>query len=305
MRIIRGLESVPPDLGPTVAALGTFDGVHRGHQAILGTAVARARTLSLTALACTFTPHPADVVRPGRIPLPITTLEERLTLMGDLGLGAAVVIRFTPALATMEPEAFLEEVVLGALHAREVVVGFNHRFGRGARGDPQLLEGMAQHLGFAAHVVPPLVIEGAAVSSSEIRAALGRGDVEGAARLLGRPYMLAGTVVRGAGRGRSLGFPTANLACSRPPLVPLGVYACHAEVGDGRYRAAVNVGRAPTFGDNAVAVEAHLLGFTGDIYGQPLRLGFVARLREERTFSSVEALREQIARDAEEAARAS
>lgn len=303
MRIIRGIESIPPDLGPTVAALGTFDGVHLGHQAILGTAVERARSLGLTALACTFTPHPADVLRPGRAPLPITTLEERLVLMDGLGLGAVLVIRFTPALAAMEPEAFVADVVLGALAAREVVVGFNHRFGRAARGDAPLLQRLAAHLGFAAHIVPPLVIDGAAISSSEIRATLGRGDVERAAQLLGRPYTLAGTVVRGAGRGRALGFPTANLACSRPPLVPLGVYAARAEIGGATYRAAVNVGRAPTFGENAVTIEAHLVGFAGELYGHALRLEFLARLREERKFPSAEALREQIARDTAAAAR--
>jgi riboflavin kinase/FMN adenylyltransferase len=301
MRIARGLQSFPPDLAGGVAALGAFDGIHLGHREILGVAVARARALGASSLACTFDPRPVEVLQPARAPSPITTLDERLDLIAEAGIGTTVVLPFTRALAAIEPEAFIEDVMVRGLGAREIVVGFNHRFGRGARGDAAMLEALAGRLGFRAHVVPPLVIEGEAVSSTEIRLALQGGDLERANRLLGRPYSVAGEVVRGAGRGRGLGFPTANVKPERPPLVPLGVYACRARVGDTEHKAVLNVGRQPTFGDNEVAIEAHILDFEGDLYGERVVLSLVRRLRAEMKFASVDALRAQIATDADRA----
>jgi len=177
------------------------------------------------------------------------------------------------------------------------VVGFNHRFGRGARGDPELLLALGERLGFGVDVVPPLSIEGEPVSSTEVRAALQRGDVERAALFLGRPYAVCGEVVRGAGRGRTLGFPTANLRTDRPLLIPAGVYACRAASGGAVYPAVVNVGIRPTFEDQGFAVEAYLIDFSGDLYDRQLCLSFHRRLREERRFPGVEALKEQIVRD--------
>jgi riboflavin kinase/FMN adenylyltransferase len=297
MRTIRGLESYPPDARPGAVALGAFDGIHLGHRAILGRAVTLARERGLEALACTFDPHPLEVLQPDRAPLPITTLADRLELIAETGIDTAVVVAFTRAIAALEPEAFVRDALAGTLRAREIVVGFNHRFGRGARGDARLLETLGPSLGFRTHVVAPLEVDGVPVSSSEIRAALGRGDLERAARLLGRPYALGGEVVHGAGRGRTLGFPTANVRMDlRLPLAP-GVYACRARVGPAEYRAVVNAGVRPTFGETELAVEAHLLDFSGDLYGQRIHLTFLRRLREERRFPSVEALREQIAAD--------
>src|SRR5215470_17353463 len=266
MRIVRGLPSVPPERRPSAVALGVFDGVHLGHRAILGAAVAHARATGAPALVCTFETHPMEVLQPERAPLPITTLDERLT-------------------------------------ARQVVVGFNHRFGRAARGDAALLRALGTRLGFSVDVVEPLTVDGVPVSSTAIRAALGRGDLDAAARMLGRPYTLPGTVVAGAGRGRTLGFPTANVAPGRPVLVAPGVYACTFEVGGQARRAVVNVGVRPTFGEATLAVEAYLLDFSGDLYGQTVRLTFVSRVREERRFPSVDALRAQIADDVETARR--
>jgi riboflavin kinase / FMN adenylyltransferase len=297
MRIVRGLESVPPDAAPSAVALGTFDGVHLGHRAILGTALTRARAVGLEAVACTFDPHPMEVLQPDRAPLPITSLEERLGLIGETGVDAAVVLAFTRELAAVEPEAFVKDVLLARLHAREVVVGYNHRFGRGARGDARLLEDLARRFGFRAHVVPPMTMDGAAVSSTGIRAALLRGDVEAAARGLGRPYAVTGTVTSGAGRGRTLGFPTANIAAARPPLLARGVYRGRVEVDRRAHAAVVNVGVRPTFGESTLAVEAHLLDFMGDLYGRTVRLDFIARLRDEMRFASVEDLKAQVARD--------
>lgn len=298
MRIVRGLQSYPPEVAPGVVALGAFDGIHLGHRSILGWAVRRARELGTPALACTFDPRPTEVLQPERAPLAITTLDERLELIAGEGIDVTVVIDFTRALAAIEPETFIKDIVLGRLRAREIVVGFNHRFGRGARGDARLLEELAGRLGFRAHVVPPMVLDGRPVSSTEIRARLQAGDVESAARMLGREYSVSGEVVRGAGRGRTLGFATANLRPDRPLLVPLGVYAARVQLGGRWHPAVANVGRRPTFGDSDVAVEAHLLDFSGDLYGQPMRLAFVKRLRAEQKFPSAEALRAQIAADA-------
>jgi riboflavin kinase / FMN adenylyltransferase len=297
MRIVRGLESFPPEARASAVALGVFDGVHLGHRAILGTAVARAGAEGLDALACTFDRHPAEILQPDRAPAAITTLDERLGLIAETGVAAAVVLSFTRELAAVEPEAFVKDILLSRLHARDVVVGFNHRFGRGARGDARLLESLAERLGFRAHVVPPLEVDGVPVSSTEIRAALQRGDVRRAARFLGRPYAIAGTVTAGAGRGRTLGFPTANIEADRVLLIPRGVYLGRVTV-DGQVRpGVVNVGVRPTFGETTLAIEAHVLDFAGDLYGRPLRLEFLDRLRDEMRFGSVEELRMQIGRD--------
>jgi riboflavin kinase/FMN adenylyltransferase len=297
MWTVRGLESYPPDARPCALALGVFDGVHLGHRAILAAAVAGAREARLTAVACTFDPHPLEILNPERAPRPVSTLEERLELFAASGVDGAVVLAFTTALAAVEPEAFVKDVLVDRLRAREVVVGFNHRFGRAARGDARLLEELGARYGFRAHLVPALTVDGVTVSSTEIRAALQRGEVERAARLLGRAYSLPGTVVAGEGRGRTLGFPTANLEVDRPPLVPAGVYACHARLAGALHPAVVNVGVRPTFGGQTLAVEAHLLDFKGDLYGARMILKFVARLRDERRFPSIEALASQIRDD--------
>jgi riboflavin kinase / FMN adenylyltransferase len=297
MRILRGLDSVPPDVRPSVVALGIFDGVHLGHRAILGTAITRAREAGLEAIACTFEPHPMEVLQPDRAPKPITTLADRLALIAETGVDDAVVLAFTRELAAVEPEAFVKDVLLDRLHAREIVVGYNHRFGRAARGDARLLQALATQVGFRAHVVPPMTVDGVAVSSSEIRAALQRGDVAAAARSLGRPYGIAGTVTSGAGRGRTLGFPTANIDSDRPLLVSRGVYWGRVHVGQTQHSAVVNVGVRPTFGETTLAVEAHLLDFTGDLYGREVRLDFLDRIRDEMRFPSVEDLKAQVFRD--------
>ena len=199
MRIVRGLQPSPPDLPPSVVALGAFDGIHLAHQTILDLAVARAHALGASGVACTFDPHPLQVLRPGQAPEPIATLAERLELIAARGIDVTVVIPFTLELSQVEPEAFVEEVLVGTLRAREIVVGFNHTFGRGARGDARLLQSLAPRLGFRAHVIPPLEVGGTPVSSSAVREALRVGDVALARRLLGRPWTVRGVVVRTPG----------------------------------------------------------------------------------------------------------
>jgi len=297
MRIVRGLAFPRADTRPTAVALGVFDGVHLAHRTILASAVESARAGDLRPVACTFDRHPMEILQPERAPVPITTLEERLGLIADTGVEATVVLTFDRELAAVEPEAFVKDILLAKLHARVVVVGFNHRFGHRARGDARLLQSLAEQLGFQARMVPPLEVDGVPVSSTEIRAALQRGEVRRAARFLGRPYAIAGSVAAGAGRGRTLGFPTANVAADRPLLLPTGVYFGRVTVDGRPWPAVVNVGVRPTFGETTLAIEAHLLNFSGDLYDRHVQLEFLDRLRDEKRFSSVEELRAQIERD--------
>ena len=303
MRILRGLQSYPPELRPSVTALGVFDGIHLAHAKILATAVARARARGIAAVVCTFDPHPATVLRPERAPTPIATLEENLARMAVIGPDAALVIPFTLELSRMEAETFVGEVLAKTLGVREVVVGFNHTFGRGARGTAALLEELGERHGFVTHVLPPLEVNGQTVSSSAIRDALREGDVELAGEFLGHPYRVSGTVRRGAGRGRTLGFPTANLRPDGPLILAAGVYAARVAWEEARADAVVNVGYRPTFGEDQYWVEAYIFDFSGDLYGRSLTIDFLSRIRAEMKFPGVEALRHQIAADMEAARR--
>lgn len=297
MEIFRGLESYPSDSPPSVVALGVFDGVHLGHQRILATATERARVLGLRAIACTFDPHPLQVLQPERAPAPIMGIDDKLKILGRHGLDAAMVISFTREFSRIEAERFAADVLAGALKAKEVVVGFNHTFGRGARGTPALLEELGARAGYAVHVIPPLSVNGIVVSSSVIREALRSGDVAKAWLLLGRPYVARGSVLHGSGRGRELGFPTANLKPDHELILAPGVYAGRASWDEGSAGAVVNLGVRPTFGEGEPWLEAHLLEFSGDLYGRTMTLAFLAHLRAERKFDSAEALRAQVARD--------
>jgi len=303
MRILRGLPSFPPDLRPSVAALGAFDGIHLAHAKILDTAVARARALGVPAVACTFDPHPTAVLRPSVAPAPIATLEENLARIAERGLDATIVIPFTREFSRMDAEAFVDEVLVRTLGVQEVVVGFNHTFGSGARGTAVLLRDLGSRRGFVAHVLPPLQVNGLTVSSSAIREALRDGDVELARALLGRPYSLTGTVQRGAGRGRTLGFPTANLKPDRPLVLAAGVYAARARWDGKAAEAVVNVGYRPTFDEAQYWVEAFLFDFSGDLYDRSLTVEFLYRIRAEMKFPGVEALKAQVQADMDEARR--
>ena len=303
MRILRDLPSFPPELRPSVAAFGAFDGIHLAHAKILDTAVERARALGVSAVACTFDPHPTAVLRPEKAPAPIATLEENLARIAERGLDATLVIPFTRDFSRIEAETFVDEALVGTLAAREVVVGFNHTFGSGARGTAVLLRELGVRRGFVTHVLPPLQVNGLTVSSSAIREALRDGDVEQARAFLGRPYSLTGTVRRGAGRGRTLGFPTANLKPDRPLVLAAGVYAARARWEDRRAEAVVNIGYRPTFEESQYWVEAYLFDFAGDLYDRTLTLDFLGRIRAEMKFPGVEALTAQVRADMAEARR--
>jgi riboflavin kinase/FMN adenylyltransferase len=296
-----------------VAALGAFDGIHLAHAKLITTAVERGRALGLPSVVCTFDPNPASVLWPERAPLPIAILEDNLGRMDGLGADAALVIPFTLEFSRMEAEVFVTDVLAGTLGAREIVVGYNHTFGHDARGTAALLTELGPQHGFVARVLPPLRLRGQTVSSSAIRALLHEGDATHAAELLGHPYAITGAVLRGAGRGRTLGFPTANLRPDRPLALAPGVYVARAtwvgigvgigvgsEAGSGAGGAAdavVNVGYRPTFGENQYWVEAYLLDFSGDLYDRTLRLEFLDRIRPEMKFSEVDALKRQVAAD--------
>lgn len=284
-----------------VVALGTFDGVHLGHRAIVERAASMALALGGTPIALTFDRHPADVI-PGRPRVPLLTdLEERLELLADAGARLCVVATFDADFARMKPEEFVQDVLVGALRIRGAVCGNDFRFGRGAAGDAALLEQWGDRLGFQVAVLDPVMRNGQRVSSSAIRERLARGDVEGAATLLGRPYSLEGPVVPGQGQGRELGFPTANVALDPRRLVPGdGVYIARAEgagLPEQGHPALAVVSTRPTFGVHPRSLEIHLLDFSGDLYGRRLRVVFLRFLRGIVAFSGLEALREQIGRD--------
>jgi len=303
MRILHGLESFPPDLRPSVVALGVFDGIHRAHAKILTTAVERARALDVSAVVCTFDPNPASVLAPERAPVPIASLDENLARMAALGPDAALVIPFTRAFSRIEPAEFVAEVIVTTLGAREVVVGFNHTFGRDAAGTVSLLEALGPRHGFSTHVLPPLEVDGQTVSSSAIREALRGGDVSLAQRLLGHPYRVSGTVLRGAGRGRTLGFPTANLRPDAPLILAAGVYAARVTWDAVSADAVVNVGYRPTFDEHQYWVETYVFDFSGDLYDRHLSVDFLHRIRAETKFDGVEALKRQVAADMDAARR--
>jgi riboflavin kinase / FMN adenylyltransferase len=304
MQTLRGLTSFPPELRPCVAALGVFDGIHLAHAKVLTTAVQRARALSVAAVVCTYDPHPASILSPDRAPVPIATLEENLARIQAFGPDAVLVIPFTPEFSRMSAEAFVADVLDKALGAREVVVGFNHTFGRGARGTATLLKDLGAEHGFVTHVLPRLQVNGQTVSSSAIRESLRDGDVELARSFLGHPYQVNGIVLRGAGRGRTLGFPTANLRPDRPLILAAGVYAARASWDDNSHAdAVVNVGYRPTFGEDQYWVETYIFDFAGDLYDLRLGIEFLHRIRPEMKFPGVEALKRQVAIDIDAARR--
>jgi riboflavin kinase/FMN adenylyltransferase len=279
-------------------AIGNFDGVHRGHQTLVTAAVARARECGGTAVVLTFDPHPARVLAPERAPGSLTTLGQKAELLAGLGADVLAVLPFDEALARLAPAEFVRAVLAGSLRARRVFVGVGFRFGHRQSGDVAALAALGGGHGFMLEAIAPVLEGGEPISSSRVRDALARGDVEGARALLGRAYFIDGLVVAGDRRGRTIGVPTANLASENEVVPARGVYAARCRVATDRSHAAVvNVGERPTFGGAATTIEAHLLDFDGELYGSSLRLTFEHRLREERRFPGVEALVTQIGHD--------
>ncbi|MEW6272604.1 MAG: bifunctional riboflavin kinase/FAD synthetase [Thermodesulfobacteriota bacterium] len=300
MRVVRHLTPGSRPFRSPVVALGNFDGLHLGHQAIIRRTVERARALDADAIAFTFWPHPVAVLARERAPAMITSLACRLALLRESGLVGAVVRRFTRAFASLTPEDFVRDVLVGALGVSGVVVGYNVTFGRDRAGTPERLAELGREHGFAVDVVPSVTVGEHTVSSSAIRRLLRAGDVEQAGRLLGRPHVLLGKVRSGDRRGARIGFPTANVFPRGGMLPPDGVYAVRVGIGDEAPRrpAVANLGTNPTFGSAARRLEAHLFDFSDDLYGKRIRIAFEKRLRGEVKFPSVDALVAQIRADA-------
>jgi riboflavin kinase/FMN adenylyltransferase len=309
----RGLEATPGDLGRTVVTVGMYDGVHRGHQKLIGAAVARARAMRRPCLLLTFDPHPAEVVRPGSHPAILTSMDRKAELVADLGVDAMCVLPFTPDFMRLAPETFTHTVLVEHLHAAEVVVGENFTYGHRAAGTVDSLRAEGRRFGFAVEGIPLAGVnkddddsadDEVTISSTYIRACVAAGDMVSAASALGRPHRVDGVVVRGHRRGRELGYPTANV--ETPPFTAIpadGVYAGHLVTRDGegasrdRYPAAISVGTNPTFQGSRRTVEAYVLDYEGDLYGEHVGVEFAARLRPMAAFADVDALLEAMAKD--------
>ncbi|HFD38573.1 MAG TPA: bifunctional riboflavin kinase/FAD synthetase, partial [Anaerolineae bacterium] len=285
----------------SIVTIGAFDGLHRGHQALIEQVVRQARATDCAAVLITFHPHPAAVLTPDRAPRLLTTPAEKAALLAEMGLDLMVLLPFDRETAATPARAFME-TLCAHLHPRQVWVGDDFALGRGRQGDVAYLRELGRELGYELHALEPLREGGQIISSSRIRALLAQGAVEEAAELLGRYPRLAGEVVYGAQRGRALGFPTANQEVPPERAVPAnGVYAAFALLGDERLPAVTNVGVRPSFDNGQRTVETHIFDFDRDIYGCELVVEFVARLRDERRFEDIEDLAAQIAADGEQA----
>jgi riboflavin kinase/FMN adenylyltransferase len=299
MNIFRSLAELPPALGPVVATIGNFDGVHRGHRWVIAQVNARARTLGLPSLAITFDPHPVRVLRPEAPHSLITTLDQKLELLAETGIDATLVLPFTAELSQISAHSFAQDILRDRIHVREVHEGETFRFGYQASADMHGLEALGRELGFGVHAYNPFVLRGGPVSSSRIRALIAAGDVSQARALLGRPFAIRSTPASGRGYGTRYTVPTINLA-PYPELLPAnGVYVTTLKVGDECFEAVTNVGNRPTFGADSFTVESHLLNFHAIDLSEktPLELAFLKRLRDEVRFASAAALLEQIKRD--------
>jgi riboflavin kinase / FMN adenylyltransferase len=289
----------------SVVTVGTFDGVHLGHWRVLEELSRAAREHGARSVLVTFDPHPLRIVRPEFAPPLLSTPTEKIEILAQSDLDRVAFLRFTPALAAFSPRTFVDRILIDRFDMRHLVIGYDHGFGRGRSGDVDTLREIGAELGFGVDVVPPVAGDGDAVSSSRIRAALQHGDVTGAARGLGRPYSITGTVVRGEGRGRRLGFPTANLELgSSDKLVPHeGIYAVRAALRDRFADGVMHLGPRPTFAGLPPSLELHLFDFSGDIYGERVRVDFMARIRDIARFDSVGTLITAMEADCAEARR--
>lgn len=302
-------SGLPPDTAGTVLTVGTFDGIHRGHLDILRTVAGRADASGMRSLLVTFDPHPLEIVNPPAAPPLLTVGIEKSEVVAESGVSFMAVVPFDRHLAAYRAEEFVDEILRKRFHMKELVIGYDHGFGRGREGNVETLQALGRARGFLVHVVPAVSTSGGSArpaSSTLIRRAVAGGDLETATRELGRRYSVVGKVGAGDRRGRLLGFPTINLGTPHPRklLPPEGVYAVFVQTPRGAFGGMMNLGGRPTFGDSTVTLEAHLLDADVELYGATVKVEFVARLRDVRRFPSPDALRAQLDTDEMQARRA-
>jgi riboflavin kinase/FMN adenylyltransferase len=297
MQVVHGYRDVPQSARGAVLAIGNFDGVHRGHQALLRSAVATGRELGAPAGAVIFEPHPREFFHPEEPHFHLTPLDQKLAIFDRLGLDVAIVLPFDADMAKLSAEDFVGRVLVDGLGARHIVIGHDFFFGRNRGGTPETMQVSAQKHGFGLTIVAPVAEDGEVFSSSSIRLRLAQGDVRGAARTLGRDWRVAGTVVGGAKRGTSLGFPTANLPLPRGTALGHGIYAVRIWIDGARHDGAAYLGTRPTYDDGMPVLEVFLFDFDGDLYGRSIEVEFVDFIRPDRKFDSSEALVAQMQAD--------
>ena len=303
MKLIRAATELAPGSRKVCLAIGVFDGVHLGHQQIIRQTIADARQHDAFALVVTFDQHPNTIVAPEKVPPLIYSLPQKLRAIEALGADALLMLRFDKTFSEQTGEQFIRSLALDLGKIQSICVGADFVFGHKRSGNVALLKTLGAELSFTVHGIAAVALDGQPVSSTRIREAIRAGDFDSASQMLGRAYSVAGKIVHGEQLGHKLGFPTANLDVSGLLLPPNGVYAAHATVGGKSFRAVLNIGNRPTVNQPVpqLRVEVHLLDFSDDIYGQEMEVTFAAKLRDEKKFSSTDALREQIARDITEA----
>ncbi len=299
MLLITELKDLPQRFTNSILTLGNFDGLHRGHQELIRMVIGRAKETGGVSMVVTFRPHPLKILCPEKCPPLISIYEEKIRLFEELGIDVLVKIPFTLAFAQMAPDAFVREVLCGMLGAREIFVGANYRFGRERMGTVKTLQDLGRECGFVVREIEQISLGGEVISSTKIRQLLKNGEVEHASRLLGRHYVITGVVVRGDGRGRMLGFPTANIAPKHEIIPAYGVYAVRVFVRERFYPSIANIGVRPTFGKEALSIEVYLFDFDEDLYGEEISVYFLEKIRDEKKFSCIEDLVGQIRRDTE------
>ena len=297
MKLIRDLADLPAELRSGAVAIGNFDGVHRGHARIVERLVSHAQAVGGPAIVLTFDPHPVRILRPNAAPPPLTWTDRKAQLLAELGVDSTVVLATDEALLELTATQFFDQIVRNRLDARALVEGPNFYFGRGREGTIEVLRNMTDAAGIELEVVEPVVQGGELVSSLRVRSLIAAGEVDRAGAMLTHPYRIRGMVAHGAGRGSKIGFPTANVEAIDTLLPAAGVYAGIGTRGESTWPAAINIGSNPTFGEHALKVEAHLIGCHEPLYGQPLEVDFLSRIREVQTFPGVEALKQQLKQD--------
>lgn len=298
MHIYKQIDDIAPEFKKAIVTIGNFDGIHVGHQYIMKRLVGEAHQRNLKAVVITFDPHPKMVLHPDIKPFYlITTLEEKMNLLENLGIDAIVLFQFSREFAKITAESFVRDMLWGKLQVHKIFIGHNYTFGNDRKGNDAYLKDFGKKLGFEVEVVSAVMINDLVVSSTCTREAIMEGDVKNAATMLGRPYNLRGIVVSGHRRGAGLGFPTANISPEKVLIPPRGVYAVNAEIDDQTYNGVLNIGYNPTFEDNKLSVELHILDFDKNIYNKNINVLFIDRIRDEVKFTGPDALVVQIRQD--------